>query len=489
MQNRPPLIPPTKLRAIETLMADLLHLRPGRHLSAKPWNLNALFSILLRSSYCSTTAPNKREDPQGEKAAKWLSLPPFSPPIDSSLVAKEIAGQASLEKREPITALKWVRRCCPELPMSLVQKLFRLRKVRKRSTIPKGTIIENNAGEKQIRRVSAKSAISLGDVILLPVSSEKFTSRTGGCFCSDDEINFIRGLELYKDSAMIVINKPPGMSVQGGVGIKYSLDTMAATSLKYSNPEPPRLVHRLDRDSSGVLILGRTRLSTSILHSIFRERTSGAVSHKLKLRSRPLQRKYWALVIGTPRDPNGLISAPLAKAVLDNGKSERITIVNDANIENSTSSNHALTEYRVISTSIQGYTWLELLPLTGRKHQLRVHCAEVLGTPIVGDYKYGWQSHKKWQPITCSTLSTKYENIPIKKLPFGLELEGGSIDEKQPRLHLHCRQMVLPDISVALKHLQSESSNYNLSKCEKINLVAPLPSHMQISWDILGYES
>lgn len=121
--------------------------------------------------------------------------------------------------------------------------------------------------------------------------------------------------------------------------------------------------------------------------------------------------------------------------------------------------------------------------------KLRVHCAEILGTPIVGDYKYGWQSHKKWQPITCSTRSTKYENIPIKRLPFGLESEGGSIDEKQPRLHLHCRQMVLPDISVALKHLQSEFSNYNLSKCEKINLVAPLPLHMQISWDILGYDS
>ncbi|KAH7659887.1 23S rRNA pseudouridine(955/2504/2580) synthase protein [Dioscorea alata] len=470
-------------------MAELLHLLPCRHLSAKPWNFTALFSILLRSSYCSVPAQNKREDPQGERAGKWLSLPPFSPSIDSSLISKEIAGQASLEKREPITALKWVRRCCPELPMSLIQKLFRLRQVRKQSTIPKGTIIENNAGEKQIRRVSAKSAISLGDVILLPVSSEKSTNQMGGCSCSDDEINFIRRLELYKDSAMIVINKPPGMSVQGGVGIKYSLDKLATTCLKYNNPEPPRLVHRLDRDSSGVLVLGRTRISTSILHSIFRERTSGAVSHNLKIRSRPLQRKYWALVIGTPRDPNGLISAPLAKVVLDDGKSERITIVNDANIEKFTSSNHALTEYRVIRTSIQGYTWLELLPLTGRKHQLRVHCAEVLGTPIIGDYKYGWQSHKKWQPIACSTLSTKYENIPIKKLPFGLELEGGSIDEKQPRLHLHCRQMVLPDISVALKHLQSESSNYNLSKCEKINLVAPLPLHMQISWDILGYDS
>ncbi|KAH7659888.1 23S rRNA pseudouridine(955/2504/2580) synthase protein [Dioscorea alata] len=337
-------------------MAELLHLLPCRHLSAKPWNFTALFSILLRSSYCSVPAQNKREDPQGERAGKWLSLPPFSPSIDSSLISKEIAGQASLEKREPITALKWVRRCCPELPMSLIQKLFRLRQVRKQSTIPKGTIIENNAGEKQIRRVSAKSAISLGDVILLPVSSEKSTNQMGGCSCSDDEINFIRRLELYKDSAMIVINKPPGMSVQGGVGIKYSLDKLATTCLKYNNPEPPRLVHRLDRDSSGVLVLGRTRISTSILHSIFRERTSGAVSHvseNLKIRSRPLQRKYWALVIGTPRDPNGLISAPLAKVVLDDGKSERITIVNDANIEKFTSSNHALTEYRVIRTSIQ----------------------------------------------------------------------------------------------------------------------------------------
>lgn len=110
-------------------MAELLHLLPNRHLSTKPWNFTALFSILLRSSYCSATAQNKREDLQGERAAKWLSLPPFSPPIDSSLISKEIAGHPCLEKREPFTALKWVRRCCPEIPMSLVQKLFRLRQV------------------------------------------------------------------------------------------------------------------------------------------------------------------------------------------------------------------------------------------------------------------------------------------------------------------------------------------------------------------------
>ncbi|KAJ0989823.1 hypothetical protein J5N97_008179 [Dioscorea zingiberensis] len=463
-------------------MSELL-LLSRRHLSPNSRNLSALISILQRSSYCSLTVPIKHDDPWGEGKGKWLSLPPFSPPIDPSLVAKEIAGQVPTERGEPLTALKWVRRCFPQLPMALVQKLFRLRQVRKQSIIPKGTITENKSGEKQIRRVSAKSAISLGDVILLPVNIEIFTNRTCDFFCSEDEINFIRSLELYKDPSIIVINKPPGMSVQGGVGVKYSLDALAATSLKYSYSEPPRLVHRLDRDSSGVLVLGRTRSSTSILHSIFRERTSGALSHDLKFKNRPLQRKYWALVIGTPKNSSGLISAPLAKIVLDNGKYERIKIVDNANF---TSSNHALTEYKVIR-SIHGYTWLELSPLTGRKHQLRVHCAEVLGTPIVGDYKYGWQSHKNWQPTTCSKLSTKRGSISNQKLPFGLELEGGSIGEAQPWLHLHCRQMVLPNISVALQHLQSESSNYNLSKCEKIDLVAPLPLHMQMSWDILGY--
>ncbi|XP_010279041.1 PREDICTED: RNA pseudouridine synthase 4, mitochondrial-like isoform X2 [Nelumbo nucifera] len=102
--------------------------------------------------------------------------------------------------------------------------------------------------------------------------------------------------------------------------------------------------------------------------------------------------------------------------------------------------------------------------------KLRVHCAEVLGTPIVGDYKYGWQAHRKWKPLSWSN-SQKNKKLPrSKECPFGLSSEGGSIVEKQPHLHLHCRQMILPNISLALQHLKS-SSNCDLSELESLNLM------------------
>lgn len=112
--------------------------------------------------------------------------------------------------------------------------------------------------------------------------------------------------------------------------------------------------------------------------------------------------------------------------------------------------------------------------------KLRVHCAEVLGTPIVGDYKYGWQAYRKMKHLPNSIP----EKLPKgNRLPFGLELEKGSILEKQPLLHLHCKEMVLPDVSSALLHVQL-SSGFDLSGLESLKLTAPLPSHMEKSWNI-----
>lgn len=120
-------------------------------------------------------------------------------------------------------------------------------------------------------------------------------------------------------------------------------------------------------------------------------------------------------------------------------------------------------------------------------HKLRVHCAEVLGTPIVGDYKYGWQAHRKWKHLPWSDLEkSSIEKVACNKmLPFEIELEGGSIYEKQPRLHLHCKQMVLPNVSQALRGVKM-SSEYDFSDLESIELDAALPSFMQRSWDILN---
>lgn len=365
-----------------------------------------------------------------------------------------------------------------------MQKLFRLRQVRRESS----DIEITNVGaevqqERKLKRVAAKDSMNNGDRIFLPVTVHEFPVEKHNCHCNEEEVNFIRSLVLYKDPAIIVVNKPPGMPVQGGIGIKQSLDELAASCLSYDYSEPPRLVHRLDRDSSGILVMGRTQTSATVLHSIFREKTSGA-KDDIDNAGRVLQRKYWALVIGSPRRPKGLISAPLGKVVMDNGKSDRITIVDKAQ---NMPAQHALTEYQVIRSSCHGYTWLELSPLTGRKHQLRVHCAEVLGTPIVGDLKYGWQTHRKWKHLPWPNVENKSnENLGKGKTsPFGLDLESGSISEKHLRLHLHCKQMILPNVSRALENVEL-SSDYDLSEVENLELVAPLPSFMQRSWDILN---
>ncbi|XP_076951295.1 RNA pseudouridine synthase 4, mitochondrial-like [Bidens hawaiensis] len=421
----------------------------------------------------------KKDKTQG----KWLTLPPFNATVNGASLGKHIAGKRQPTVNGDETAIKWVMRCCPQLPRSLVQKLFRLRQVR-RKPYESSNSVDVHASESQVKRVSAKDSMRYGDTVYLPITVQTFPTEKTECLCTEEELKFLHDLELYKDSAIIVINKPTGMPVQGGIGIKRSLDELAATYLKHELSEPPRLVHRLDRDSSGILVLGRTQLSATVLHSVFREKTVGASNIDLKSEKRFLQRKYWALVIGSPRRPQGLISVPLGKVVMDDRRSERITVVENVS---TTASQHAITEYRVLDSSIHGLTWLELSPLTGRKHQLRVHCAEVLGTPIVGDYKYGWQAHKKWNRahLLSTDFDDKVEAGNKTSLPFGLNLESGSIIAKEPNLHLHCKKMVLPDVSSAIKQARVSSWDYDFRDIKSLKFDAPLPAHMQRSWDIL----
>ncbi|XP_048432259.1 RNA pseudouridine synthase 4, mitochondrial isoform X3 [Pyrus x bretschneideri] len=351
-------------------------------------------------SYAATSETIDEEKEKGGQ--KWFTLPSFTATVNGAAVGKELSRNRSNGGRGTITntasaaadtttttALKWVTRCCPELPRSLVQKLFRLRQVRRES-------------------------------------------------CS-------------------------GQAVE-------------------AHERPLKRVHRLDRDSSGLLVMGRTQTIAAVLHSIFREKTVGASNDVTDDAKRILQRRYWALVIGSPRQRKGLISAPLVKVVVDNGKSERITAANDSQ---TLSSQHAITKYKVIGSSCPGFTWLELTPLTGRKHQLRVHCAEVLRTPIVGDYKYGWQTHRNWKPLSSSNTESHWneELRSRRNLPFDLNMDSGSISEKTPRLHLHCKQMVLPNVYLALQNVKLHS-DCDLSELESLELVAPLPSYMQRSWDI-----
>ncbi|CAH9100317.1 unnamed protein product, partial [Cuscuta europaea] len=360
-------------------------------------------AFYLRRGRCSTaTAKTEtvKEAGSAKKKDKRFTLPPYTSSIDGTALGRELAGRKQDAKEKPstaMTALKWVLHCCPELPRSLVQKLFRLRQVRR---------VSSTDQQPQRKRVNAKESMYIGDQIVLPITVEKFPAEKHvENLCSEEHTQFLQSIELYKDPSILVLNKPPGMAVQGGVGIRRSLDELAARYMRYGYPEPPRLVHRLDRDCSGILVMGRTQLSTTVLHAIFREKTFEASNADAETTKRNLQKKYWALVIGCPRRAGGVISVPLGKVMLDNGKSDRITIMDD---DHAQSAHSAVTEYRVIESSEKGYTWLELSPLTGRKHQLRVHCAEVLGTPILGDYRYGWQAHRKLKP----------------HLPYGIPSQG-----------------------------------------------------------------
>lgn len=179
----------------------------------------------------------------------------------------------------------------------------------------------------------------------------------------------LRQAVLHMDDSLIVVNKPFGLAVQGGSRTERHLDGML-DALRFGKPERPRLVHRLDRDTSGVLLLGRTAQATASLARSFQSRTAKKI--------------YWALCLGVPRPLNGHIRAPLAKLASGGSGRERVRAVDSADPRGQ----RAETVYHVVEKAGQSAAWLALMPLTGRTHQLRAHMA-LMETPIVGDRKYG----------------------------------------------------------------------------------------------------
>ncbi len=168
---------------------------------------------------------------------------------------------------------------------------------------------------------------------------------------------------LYRDGLVLVIDKPAGIAVHAGPGGGPHLEHWFPL-LRFGLPHPPALAHRLDRDTSGCLVLGRHPKALRRLGRLFAE---GRV-----------EKVYWAVVAGIPAEPEGRIAAPLAK--LPRGRVGWHMVIDPAG-------QPAVTDYRVLGTA-DGRAWLELKPRTGRTHQIRVHCA-ALGTPVVGDPTYG----------------------------------------------------------------------------------------------------
>ena len=181
---------------------------------------------------------------------------------------------------------------------------------------------------------------------------------------TDDEIEFATGLVIHKDDAALVINKPAGLATQGGTKTETHVDGFA-DALCYELDNRPKLVHRLDKDTSGVLLLARTARSAGHFAKAFSSRTARKV--------------YWALVVGVPAIEDGFIDLPIGKQPGSGGEKMHVD-------EKDGSS--ARTRYRIVERAGNTCAWVELQPYTGRTHQLRVHMASI-GHPIVGDGKYG----------------------------------------------------------------------------------------------------
>jgi 23S rRNA pseudouridine955/2504/2580 synthase len=184
---------------------------------------------------------------------------------------------------------------------------------------------------------------------------------------SEDEIAFVNEIVIHRDAQAIVVNKPPGLATQGGTKTRTHLDGLL-DGLADEAGQRPKLVHRLDKDTSGVLLLARTARAAAFFSKAFSGRTARKV--------------YWAIVVGVPEVKDGYIDLPLAKQPGTGGEK--------MHVEEGEAGLTARTRYRVIERAGNRAAWVELQPLTGRTHQLRVHMAAI-GHPIVGDGKYGGQ--------------------------------------------------------------------------------------------------
>ena len=302
---------------------------------------------------------------------------------------------------------RWFKRHHPAVTHGLLEKLLR-----------KGEVRVDGKRAKSADRITAGQVVRLPPQVVhakderpqKPQAEAKHPLATKDMGSLADRI-------LYMDKQVIVIDKPPGLATQGGSGLTKHVDGML-DSLQYEKPTRPKLVHRLDRDTSGVLLIARTALAAS------------GLSASLALRD--TSKVYWALTRGVPAQKHGVIKAALAKEGT-RGKDERMTVSEEDDAKS------ALTEYAVMGTAGTEFAWVAARPITGRTHQIRVHLAS-LGTPIVGDFKYG-----------------------------GDAVKGRG--ELENRLHLHAR-------SIDIAHPEGG----------RLKVMAPLPPHMIHAWRLFGFD-
>ena len=286
---------------------------------------------------------------------------------------------------------RWFRKHFPALTQGRLEKLLRRGLVR----------LEG-------KRVKAAERVAKGHTVRVPpeVPPQGAAKSERPVSVSDAVVERLHNAILHKDKDVIVLNKPSGLAVQGGSKTTTHIDA-ALPALQFDAAEPPRLVHRLDRDTSGVLLLARHRKAAQFLTRQFADRETEKI--------------YWALVYGVPRPPRGHIMVPLAKrAAADGG--ERVRPVEKGDPD----AMKAQTDYMEIARVGQRFSWLAFRPITGRTHQIRAHAAAI-GYPLVGDGKY-----------RVDTENEEYGGILPKKLHLHARLikmrhpSGGELSCRAP---------------------------------------------------------
>lgn len=254
------------------------------------------------------------------------------------------------EKDDGLRLDRWFKTHYPALNHGALEKLLRTGQVR-----------VNGARAKANRRVEA------GETIRVPPIKDTVPTPEKAAPPRKEDADLIRKITLFEDAHVLALNKPFGLAVQGGTKTQRHIDGMMAALEK--DGERPRLVHRLDADTGGLLILAKTRRAAAALSKTFQ--------------GRGVEKTYWGLTAGRPPHPQGSIDLAIAKKMVwsDEGESERMTAADGDDAKK------AITDYMTLDTT-GPVSFLALKPVTGRTHQLRVHCA-AMGTPIVGDRKYG----------------------------------------------------------------------------------------------------
>ncbi len=316
---------------------------------------------------------------------------------------------------------RWFKTHFPELSFGHLQKLLRTGQVRVDGARAKtNTRLDPGMAVRvpPLAKSETEDADGENEEGSRPSTHMRPPSKMGD---AKSDAAFLKSITLYEDREVLVLNKPFGLAVQGGSGTTRHIDGMLE-SMRGKDGQKPRLVHRIDKDTSGILLIAKTRLAAATLAKTFRSRSARKI--------------YWALVAGVPKPRQGRISTYLAKGAGEGGELMRVAKHGEDE------ASHAVTYYAVVEQAAHKLAWISLKPVTGRTHQLRAHTSHI-GHPIVGDPKYF--SIENW------------------------EFPGGM----QNRLHLLARRLVIP-------HPNGKTT---------IDVSAPLPQHMQQTWNLLGFDA